>query len=61
MAERHEVISTDYPYLLIRVEVQGASEEARALIDTGYTGSVIVPDTWQRPAGRPDGRTVAPQ
>ncbi len=59
MAERHEVISTDYPYLLIRVEVQGASEEARALIDTGYTGSVIVPDTWQgQGLGLPDGQTA---
>ncbi len=57
MAERHEVTSTDYPYLLIRVEVQGASEEARALIDTGYTGSLIIPDTWQG-LGRPDGQTA---
>ncbi len=47
MAGRHEVTSTDYPYLLVRVEVRGANEEARALIDTGYTGSLIIPDTWQ--------------
>ena len=56
MAQPHEVVSTEYPYLPIRVEVQGESVEAVALLDTGYTGSLIVPDTWQRPAGRPDGR-----
>ena len=58
MAEHHEVTSTDYPYLLIRVEVQSASEEARALIDTGYTGSLIIPETWQSSFGLPDGQTA---
>ena len=58
MAEHHEVTSTDYPYLLIQVEVQGASEEARALIDTGYTGSLIIPDVWQDSFGIPDARTA---
>ena len=58
MAQPHEVVSTEYPYLPIRVEVQGESIEALALLDTGYTGSLIVPETWQRPAVRPDGRTA---
>ena len=58
MAQPHEVVSTEYPYLPIRVEVQGESIEALALLDTGYTGSLIAPDTWQGPAGRPDGRTA---
>ena len=47
MAQRREVVSTNYPYLPIRVEVQGQSEEVLALIDTGYTGSVIIPVTLQ--------------
>lgn len=58
MVNPYEVISTDYPYLPIRVEVQGDSIETLALIDTGYTGSLIVPATFQREAlGRPDART----
>ncbi len=52
MAQPHEVVSTEYPYLPIRVEVQGESVEAVALLDNGYTGSLIVPDTWLRPAGQ---------
>ncbi len=59
MAERHEVTSTDYPYLLVRVEVRGASEEARALIDTGYTGALIIPNSWLgQSLGLPDGQTA---
>ena len=41
------------------MEVRGASEEARALIDTGYTGSLIIPETWQdQGLGLPDGQTA---
>jgi len=58
MVNPHEVTSTDYPYLPIRVEVQGESIEALALLDTGYTGSLIVPATFQTQAlGLPDART----
>ncbi len=59
MAQRREVVSTDYPYLPIRVEVRGQSEEVLALLDTGYTGSVIIPVTLQgrdRGLGPSDGR-----
>ena len=55
MVNPHEVTSTDYPYLPIRVEVQGESIEALALLDTGYTGSLIVPETFNSQAlSRPD-------
>ncbi len=59
MADRHEIVSTHYPYLPVRIEVQGQSEEAPALVDTGYTDSVIIPDTWESHGlGLPDGRTA---
>ena len=58
MVNPHEVTSTDYPYLPIHVEVQGESIEALALLDTGYTDSLIVPETFNSPAlSRPDART----
>ena len=59
MAQHREVISTGYPYLPIQVEVQAQSEEALALLDTGYTGSVIIPAILQRRGlGLLDGRTA---
>ena len=59
MADHQEIVSTHYPYLAIRLEVQGQSEEAPALLDTGYTDSVIIPDTWHSHGlGLPDGRTA---
>ena len=58
MAQPHEVVSTDYPYLTLRVEVQGQNEKLPALLDTGYTGALIIPTTWRRRLGRPDGRSA---
>ena len=59
MAQLRELVSNDYPYIPIRVEVQGQSEDVRALLDTGYTGSVIIPATVQgRNLGPSDGRTA---
>ena len=58
MAQSQPIISTTYPYLPIRVEIRGQSEEALALIDTGYTGNLIVPSNWiSRNLGLPDGQS----
>ena len=45
MAEDRSVTSTDYPYLPIRLEVRGVQFEDRALLDTGFTGELIIPET----------------
>ena len=45
MAEDRSVTSTDYPYLPIRLEVRGVRFEDRALLDTGFTGELIIPET----------------
>ena len=37
------VVSRDFPYLPIRVAVRGWEAEAEALVDTGFTGEIIVP------------------
>ncbi len=59
MAQPHQVVSTVYPYLSIIVEIQGQREEVLALIDTGYTGDLVVPATWQsRGLGLPDARST---
>ncbi len=58
MAQSQPIISTNYPYLPIRVEIRGQIEEILALIDTGYTGNLIVPTDWlDRDLGLPDGRS----
>jgi len=58
MANTHEVVSNDYPYLPLRVEVQRQSEDNLALLDTGYTESLIIPASWRQRLGTPDGRTA---
>ena len=58
MAEHREIGSTNYPYLPIRVEIRGRSDESYALIDTGYTGSLVIPANWlEYGVGLPDGRS----
>ena len=58
MAESRQLVSANYPYLPIRVEIRGQSDETQALIDTGYTGNLIVPNDWlHRDLGLPDGRS----
>ena len=37
------VVSDDFPYLPIRVTVRGWEAEGEALLDTGFTGELIVP------------------
>ncbi len=38
------VTSDDFPYLPIRVVVNGWATEAEALLDTGFSGEIIVPE-----------------
>ena len=58
MANTHQVVSNNYPYIPIRLEIQGQSEDSLALLDTGYTESLIIPARWQQRLGAPDGRTA---
>lgn len=39
------LISTNYPYLPVRVDIRGWQEEAPALLDTGFTGELIIPES----------------
>ena len=55
MAQRQPLISNQYPYLPIRVELRGQTVEDLALIDTGYDGSFVIPAAWRDRLGRPDG------
>lgn len=43
MAQDRLIESTNYPYLDIRVEIQGVQLQGPALLDTGYTGELIIP------------------
>jgi len=58
MANTRQVVSDDYPYIPIRLEVQGQSEVVLALLDTGYTESLIIPASCRQRLGAPDGRTT---
>jgi predicted aspartyl protease len=44
MAQSQPVVSTRYPYLTMRVAIRGWQDEDDALIDTGFTGNLVVPD-----------------
>ena len=48
------VVSTDYPYLQIRVTVRNLSFSFRALLDTGFTGHLVLPETLGNQLGSPD-------
>ena len=57
MAHRQRVISTTYPYLPIRVQLRGQPREALALVDSGFTGDLVIPTgalSWV--PGLPDAR-----
>ena len=55
MASTPSVTSEEYPYLQIRFGVQAHSDEDTALIDTGFTGHLAIPASWEARLGRPDG------
>ncbi len=58
MAQHQEIVSTNYPYLPVGVDTRGQRYEDSALVDTGYTGSLVVPVTWlEYGIGLPDGRS----
>ncbi len=43
---QYQLISTErYPYLRILVQVRGVRFEDLALLDTGYTGELIIPES----------------
>jgi clan AA aspartic protease len=48
------VISQDYPYLQIKVTVRNLSFSFRALLDTGFTGHLVLPETLSDQLGSPD-------
>ncbi len=59
MAQDHLIESTNYPYLDIRVEIQGVQLQGPALLDTGYTGELIIPERTLALLGPPiDNRNI---
>jgi predicted aspartyl protease len=58
MAQALSVTSTDYPYLRIRFTIRGQqSDEVLALLDTGFTGHLVIPPTtFSGAPGLPDTR-----
>lgn len=46
MAQSQQVVSTDYPFLQVRVEIRGQRVEELALTDTGFEGAAAVPENW---------------
>ena len=55
MASSLSVTSETYPYLQIRFGVQDHSGQEHALVDTGFTGHLAIPESWQARLGMPDG------
>jgi len=55
MVSSLSVTSEAYPYLKIRFGVRDHSGEDDALIDTGFTGHLAIPASWQARLGTPDG------
>ena len=45
MARPEPVVSTTYPYLSIRVSLRGKTHDALALLDTGFSGHLAVPES----------------
>ena len=55
MASSPPVTSEEYPYLHIRFEVRDDGDQGLALIDTGFSSSLVIPETWRYRLGTPDG------
>lgn len=47
MAHNKIVISSNFPYLPISVSVAKKDFESEALIDTGYSGGIVIPELTQ--------------
>ncbi len=54
MASSLSVTSETYLYLQIRFGVQDHSAQDDAPIDTGFTGHLAIPESWQARLGTPD-------
>ena len=42
--DERSVISNEFPYIPIRILLNGRETEAEALLDTGFSGEVIIPE-----------------
>ena len=48
------LVSRDYPYVQVRVTVRSFSSLFRALLDTGFDGHLVLPETLGSQLGNPD-------
>lgn len=56
MASDRSITSEEFPYLPIRVAIRNWEIEAIALLDTGFTGELIIPrDSLPQDFGAPEG------
>ena len=57
MADPQQVRSTVYPYLPVEGEVRAQRFAGQALLDTGFTGHLVLPEAFlTNQLGLPDGR-----
>jgi len=56
--DRGNAVTPRFPYLFVTVAVRDRSEELEALVDTGFTGSLVVPTGFIGNGTPPDGYTV---
>ncbi len=58
MAHTQPIISDRYPYLRVHIRIRAWEREAYALLDTGFTGNLVVPvNELTQAIGLPDSRT----
>ena len=48
------LVSSDYPYLQVRVTVRSHSLTYRALLDTGFDGYLVLPEGLENQLGAPE-------
>jgi len=48
------LVSTDYPYLQVEVTIRSFRSRFRALLDTGFDGSLTLPEALRSQLGKPD-------
>lgn len=46
MAQSHNIVSNQYPYSPIRMELRGHEINAPTLLEMGFDGDIAIPDTW---------------